>query len=1655
MAEAESEFQVLQEIYGADFVALSEAECTIRLAEPWRKVVLLINVQDSYPATPAKVTLADDASEQLSPESAIALLDFLEATSAEHAGETALFTVVCEAQEYLSSQEQASGATASAPPTQSASQASTVSSKSHADAPVVANATSDGAASSNVKAESTASQLTSTASPSEPVPLQSGTPAVCRFFKKGQCKFGDSCLNLHPGAVGKKSRAASAATTTTTAAAATPASNSSEMTATEPSAPGKGSSASAEGGKKTPMRQVVDVIHRIQWDDDLPTEHFKIGYLDRFVGIIEKPFAAFSWEDLASVDSRTVLAVPKHRFQYIKYRDEIVWDKRVQLDNFFGSRGDGTTIADVLKRHASNAPKPAVSAAASSSGEAQLTFEDDLDDDGDEGETSKTTMSHRTGPLRPNFFVGIRVTEAEIVAAAETVQQSIVAGDPRLADGVLSSTALHVTVCMLRIASAKDADRVKAVLTANQKHFMALFSSGGLRISGVGNFRGRVVFASVELTPELARLNQVLLQVLSEAGVATPGNHEGFTPHMTLVKLSRPMCRAMGDGAHVEPALYAQFSDLDFGRQAVDCLHVCSMTEPKSAVDGFYVRMTTASLGLAILVPSLLQCLQMRIERLRAANALSADVAADMLAALQATGDARLEQHSRLVKHLMQLSLGGTAAQGTWRFLPGATSGTSTTASTAPVAGCVYVLRGLPGSGKSRLAEALRSQLGQQGAVRVCCADEYFVSSGGTGERDVDSSADASATTARRYDFSSQKIRDAHAYCLDLFMEALNAGIGSVIVDNTHVQRWQYTAYLRLAAMCGYDARIVQLPCGDAEMARRFCERGQHKVPLPAVLRMFEVWEEDSSSHTVQPVLKPSESLDVSSITANSAAASAPQLPSTFFAAIFMSQQSRRQLLRAYPPTHLDNVPEALHVTLIFQPTVEQAVALPLGKTVTVTVRGCADDGRNQAVSVRIMGDAVKSANACPHITISFTNKSLAKYSNDMLEQWLASGKPLQHTRELLLSGTVGCMITTPPFDDLSVITDSEHLRHVLTTPPPRTASPAVLSETAEARHTVETIYIYDFDGTLLDTVGPTEGTALYEKLTGTKWPEPGYLAYPQSLQPPLPLRPGPLMRSFRQHSGRPHTAMVVLTGRQAETMYDAVAAVLRQFNVVPDQLICQPCESPHTASYKEEAIVNLIAKHGHLKKIVFYDDLPANLAACERLTKRYPALEWGVVDASTHEAPAKRYKDPLSHFVKAYGSLAKGPFRSAVSAVLEFLSTAWASLLTNATSDGGGFDEQQACRLVIPFGSVVLGRCSDLDLCVVASSDMRADHMEWMKRMAGHLEQCGLDRVHRGFSSRCPRLRCVVPLSTHAPIEVDIVFAILPPPSFQKLMSAEYSELPSIADMFSCIPKADTASHIALGGPLFAEEVLAVVNEKCSMKVFSAVTEAIVLLLKASNVKSNALHYPRTFHMVKLLAQIVASAPSDQTGSVTKLFSAFVRKASSMGKAQWSKLCREFVPEAYYPALEEMMGSMQAVLKRPQDVTLDTFVTAFSPEKPRLALLDGGFAARLAVSACNGQLPSSEHVWKTSVLLEARFGTFVRALLDRGFLFQPDCRPVVSNLLPGHSDRSIVLIRFAGKCLNSTLDARATMQSELTPLLSEISGVLPDGFTLLLYFDS
>lgn len=102
--------------------------------------------------------------------------------------------------------------------------------------------------------------------------------------------------------------------------------------------------------KLPPMKTAGDVISRIMWDEGIPTDCFHVGYEDRFIGIVERQFTDFSWEDLASVDYDT-LAIPHHRIQYFKYKTLIVWEKSKRLDNVFGSTGSGEKITDVIERY--------------------------------------------------------------------------------------------------------------------------------------------------------------------------------------------------------------------------------------------------------------------------------------------------------------------------------------------------------------------------------------------------------------------------------------------------------------------------------------------------------------------------------------------------------------------------------------------------------------------------------------------------------------------------------------------------------------------------------------------------------------------------------------------------------------------------------------------------------------------------------------------------------------------------------------------------------------------------------------------------------------------------------------------------------------------------------------------------------------------------------------------------------------------------------------------------------------------------------------------------------------------------------------------------------------------------------------------------------
>ena len=150
---------------------------------------------------------------------------------------------------------------------------------------------------------------------------------VCKFFLEGKCRFGEKCKNIHEAGQGNAE-----------------ASPKSRRKQTE-----KPDKEEIIIKKKPSMRTAEDVKNRILWDPMLPEDFFIIGYLDRFLGIMEESFSTFSWEHLASVDY-DVLAIPQHRIQYFKYKSEKVWDKTQRLDVVFGSTGSEETIAELMDR---------------------------------------------------------------------------------------------------------------------------------------------------------------------------------------------------------------------------------------------------------------------------------------------------------------------------------------------------------------------------------------------------------------------------------------------------------------------------------------------------------------------------------------------------------------------------------------------------------------------------------------------------------------------------------------------------------------------------------------------------------------------------------------------------------------------------------------------------------------------------------------------------------------------------------------------------------------------------------------------------------------------------------------------------------------------------------------------------------------------------------------------------------------------------------------------------------------------------------------------------------------------------------------------------------------------------------------------------------
>lgn len=376
--------------------------------------------------------------------------------------------------------------------------------------------------------------------------------------------------------------------------------------------------------KKVSMKTAGDVISRILWDESLPSDQFTVGYMDRFIGMVEKNFSAFSWEDLASVDY-TVLAIPKHRIHYFKYKDLKVWDKDKRMDNVFGSTGSNMTITDAMEHY--EAQRRVQQEERDENADVENSFEDaetdDSDDDSDddiqitigaidkpfvdENEDaqymSEDTMKIHASTekefwedkLRPNYFLAVRVTDKEIIKNVEKVRKAILEAEPRYADCCIPNSSLHITLCVIRLDMDENVSNAVQILQRAKLELANMVPKGkALKLDGVGNFYDRVIYAKVQYPPEFLDFVDHLKMCLWEGGVSNKDGYE-FVPHMTIMKVSRPAARLIGT-SKVNPKISAAHSSTFFGTQSIDGIHLCAMGDDRRE-DGFYITPVSINFG--------------------------------------------------------------------------------------------------------------------------------------------------------------------------------------------------------------------------------------------------------------------------------------------------------------------------------------------------------------------------------------------------------------------------------------------------------------------------------------------------------------------------------------------------------------------------------------------------------------------------------------------------------------------------------------------------------------------------------------------------------------------------------------------------------------------------------------------------------------------------------------------------------------------------------------------------------------------------------------------------------------------------------------------------------------------------------------------------
>lgn len=138
-----------------------------------------------------------------------------------------------------------------------------------------------------------------------------------------------------------------------------------------------------------------------------------------------------------------------------------------------------------------------------------------------------------------------------------------------------------------------------------------------------------------------------------------------------------------------------------------------------------------------------------------------------------------------------------------------------------------YIIRGLPGTGKSMLANTLRDGAAPKGWGAIFSTDDLFMVDG-------------------IYQFDPSKLGEYHAENLRLATDWMSnhrkvISNAHCIIDNTNTQEWEYKKYVEAAKENGFMVQVISVAWSWFDFPL-YAERNSHGVPEEAIRRMASRW---------------------------------------------------------------------------------------------------------------------------------------------------------------------------------------------------------------------------------------------------------------------------------------------------------------------------------------------------------------------------------------------------------------------------------------------------------------------------------------------------------------------------------------------------------------------------------------------------------------------------------------------------------------------------------------------------------------------------------------------------------------------------------------------------------------------------------------------